>query len=410
MCCVPTLLATIERDIRTLRTLLVGGEACPADLIERWSKSGRRMLNTYGPTETTVTATWTELRAGKPVTIGRPLPTYSVHILDDQLHRVSDGAGGEICIGGPGVAVGYVNRPELTAERFIADPFAAVPGARLYRTGDLGRWMPDGEIEFLGRIDNQVKIRGYRIELGEIEAVLREETDVTGAVVNVASGDSNVQELVAYITANGAAAQTTLRQRLHEALKRRLPAHMVPAFIEIVKSLPVLASGKADRSRLPAPISARLGAGGGADVVLPASLLEKELAGAWSRVFGHPVISVEADFFLDLGGHSLFAARMISDLRHNPALHQLAMADLYAHPTIRGLARHIASHPAHAAAQTAPPLRHGNLRVWTCGLTQLVMLYLAFLVLGAPWPGWLPGPRMRSPGSIGSRALLRPWQ
>ncbi len=203
--------------------------------------------------------------------------------------------------------------------------------------------MPDGEIEFLGRIDNQVKIRGYRIELGEIEAVLREEDDVSGAVVNVASGDGQVQELVAYVTVSEAADRLALRAQLHEALKRRLPAHMVPAFIEILASLPVLASGKADRSRLPAPVSARLASALRADVVLPASLLEKELAGAWSRVFGHPVISVEADFFLDLGGHSLFAARMISDLRHNPALHQLAMADLYAHPTIRGLAQHIAS-------------------------------------------------------------------
>ena len=340
------------------------------------------------PPKQSVTATWTELRPGKPVTIGRPLPTYTVHILDEQVRPVADGASGEICIGGPSVAVGYVNRPELTAERFIADPFSDTPGARLYRTGDLGRLTVEGEIEYLGRIDTQVKIRGYRIELGEIEAVLREEPAVSGAVVNVASGEGYVQELIAYVTIGGPVEGFALRQKLHETLKRRLPAHMVPAFIEILANLPVLPSGKADRSRLPAPVSARWAPINGADVVLPGSELEKELAAAWSRVFGHPVISVQADFFLDLGGHSLFAALMISDLRHNPALQQLSMADLYAHPTIRGLAQHIASHPAHATAQTAAPLRHGNLRVWGCGLAQVFMLYLALIALGGP-VAWL---------------------
>jgi non-ribosomal peptide synthetase component F len=138
LCCVPTLLGTIERDVPTLRTLLVGGEACPADLVKRWSRPGRRMLNTYGPTETTVTATWTELVPDKLVTIGRPLPTYTVHILNDELRPVQPGVCGEICIGGPGVALGYVNSPELTAERFVLDPFDGGPDARLYRTGDLG--------------------------------------------------------------------------------------------------------------------------------------------------------------------------------------------------------------------------------------------------------------------------------
>src|SRR5262249_13885983 len=149
--------ATVDRDLPELRTLLVGGEACPADLVKRWSRPGRRMLNTYGPTETTVTATWGELVPGRPVTIGKPLPTYTVHIRDEQMRPVADGELGEICIGGPGVARGYVNRPDLTAARFVQDPDT---GARLYRTGDLGRMTPEGEVEFAGRIDSQVKIRG----------------------------------------------------------------------------------------------------------------------------------------------------------------------------------------------------------------------------------------------------------
>src|SRR5437763_1120165 len=159
------ILATPDRDLPTLHTLIVVCEACPADLLERWALPGRRMLNTYGPTETTVTATWTELVPGRPVTIGRPLPTYTAYILDAALQPVPPGVAGEVCIGGPGVAVGYVNRPELTAEKFVPDPFSDRPGARLYRTGDLGVLTPGGEIEYRGRIDTQVKIRGYRIEL-----------------------------------------------------------------------------------------------------------------------------------------------------------------------------------------------------------------------------------------------------
>ena len=164
-----------------IRSLLVGGEACPAQLVERWSRPGRRMLNTYGPTEATVTATWGELRPGRPVTIGRPLPTYTVLILDERGEPVAAGAVGEICIGGPGVARGYVGRPDLTAERFITHPLAPA-GGPLYRTGDLGGSTADGEIEYLGRADAEVKIRGHRVDLGEIESVLLEDRGVAEAV------------------------------------------------------------------------------------------------------------------------------------------------------------------------------------------------------------------------------------
>src|SRR5690606_27086013 len=179
--CVPTLLATIPRDLPRIRNLLVGGEACPGQLVERWSRPGRRILNTYGPTEATVTATWCELRPGRPVTIGRPLPTYSIVLLDEERNLVPDGEVGEICSGGPGVARGYVGRPDLTADRFIEHALAP-PGGRLYRTGDLGRITEYGEIEYLGRADAEVKIRGHRVDLGEIENVLLEDPDVAEAV------------------------------------------------------------------------------------------------------------------------------------------------------------------------------------------------------------------------------------
>jgi non-ribosomal peptide synthetase-like protein len=393
--CVPTLLATVDRDVPTLRTLLVGGEACPADLVKRWSRPGRRLLNTYGPTETTVTATYGELAPDRPVTIGKPLPTYTAHILDEQLRPVSRGTLGEICIGGRGVARGYVNRPD-TAEKFVPDPFArAGSSARLYRTGDLGRFTADGDIEFAGRIDSQVKIRGYRIELAEIEAVLLEDARVRDAIVKVAPGAGGVEELAAYITLTGTVAEEDeLKRELYEELRRRLPCYMVPAYIEILDSFPMLASGKADRARLPAPVSARLSARAGA-AIQPETSLEKELAAAWSKVFGRDDLSVEDDFFTDLGGHSLFAAQVVSDLRRNPALRHLPVSDLYAYPTIRALARHIegrAADDARAAGQNKPRLRdvlrHGSLRVWLCGLAQMTMGYGLAIFLGAPF-AWL---------------------
>lgn len=389
--CVPTLLATVERDVPTIHILLVGGEACPHDLVKRWSKSGRRILNTYGPTETTVTALWTELVPHKPVTIGRPLPTYSAYILDDALHQVPSGETGEICIGGIGVACGYVNLPELTATKFVPDPFAPdAKSAKLYRTGDLGRITPSGEIEYLGRIDSQVKIRGYRIELSEIEAVLMESPEVNNAVVSLVSIDETVGELAAYITLSVPITDSEeLKQRLHEMLSDRLPSYMVPAYIQILDRFPMMPSGKVDRAKLPVPqkrLSTRSGA-----VVPPNTPLERSLAAAWQDAFKRDDISVEDNFFSELGGHSLLAARVISDLRQKPNLKHLSIADLYSYPTIRALASHI--------EQTATPnkspqvleakpkrriRRYSSLRVGAMGAMQVLLLYFLFAIMGAP--------------------------
>lgn len=390
MCCVPTLLATLDRDVPSLRLLLVGGEACPQDLVRRWGRPGRRMINTYGPTETTVTATWTELLPDKPVTIGRPLPTYTVQILDDRLAPVPDGAAGELCIGGPGVAVGYLNRPELTAAQFIPDPHDR-NGGRLYRTGDLCRLTPEGEIEYLGRIDGQVKIRGHRIELAEIEAVLMEHPHLAAAIVSKAAHEAG-DDLVAYIVLRQPErSPDALRSQLHELLRKRLPAYMVPAYIEVLDRVPMLPSDKADRARLPAPSSARIVSHGG-EYVAPATPLEREIAAAWTTAFGQIHLSVEADFFLDLGGHSLFAAGVVSRLRRLPALGQLSIADLYAHPTIRSLSRYAETLATQAARETSRDPKtsadeqrstHSRFRVWRCGIAQIVSLYLLLTALAA---------------------------
>jgi hypothetical protein len=334
------------------------------------------------------------LLPGRPVTIGKPLPTYTVHILDEGLRPVPAGELGETCIGGLGVARGYVNRPDLTAARFVPDPFTqGRANARLYRTGDLGRLTPEGEVEFAGRIDSQVKLRGYRIELAEIEAVLLENSAVKDAIVKVVS-DGPMQELAGHITLAAPMADLAgLKKALREELRQRVPSYMVPAFLEVIEAIPMLPSGKADRAALPAPTSPRLG--GSTACVPPETALERELAEAWGKAFGRTDLSVEDDFFTDLGGHSLFAAQVISDLRRRaPArqvadLRHLGISDLYSHPTIRSLARHIEGLARKAGQATVrkprrEPARHSNARVWLCGLAQLSLSYALAVFLGAP--------------------------
>ena len=387
--CVPTLLATIPRDLPLVRALMVGGEACPAQLVERWSRPGRRILNTYGPTETTVTCTWGELKPGRTVTIGRPLPTYSAFILDENREPVPDGEVGEICIGGPGVARGYVGRPELTADRFFRHPLAP-DGGRLYRTGDLGRITPDGEIEYLGRADAEVKIRGHRVDLGEIDNVLLEHPAVAEAVAALVPIDEDTKELAAYVVR--APGDTTpddeLTAGLHRTLHQRLPHYMVPGYLDVVTELPTMPSGKVDRNRLPRPTGRRLAVQDG-PVVEADGELETRVRAAWADAFGlePAALSVRSDFFNDLGGHSLLAARVVSLLRERGVGGSPAVRDLYAHPTVRGLAAHLAT-AAPAPVSPAPPrptpLRHGSGRIAGAGAVQAVTIYLLLLVITLP--------------------------
>ncbi|MGW1198569.1 Pls/PosA family non-ribosomal peptide synthetase [Streptomyces sp. NPDC002536] len=388
LCCVPTLLSTLETDVPSLRSLLVSGEACPPDLVRRWSRPGRRILNAYGPTEATVTATCGELLPHRPVTIGTPLPTYRVYILDDRLRTVAQGESGEICIGGPGVAIGYVNRPELTAERFVPNPVARddadVP--RIYRTGDRGRFTATGEIEYLGRVDTQVKIRGYRIELAEIEAVLREDEAVENAVVTPLERDGAAQGLTAYATLRrgpSPVAGAELRERLRVRLQSRLPGYMIPSHLEILPEFPLLAADKVDRAALPAPSSPPLARRPGPGAA-PGTPLEHRLTALWRDVLGTDDVSVEDDFFCDLGGHSMSAARLMSRLRQDPQLQGLAMGDLYAHPTVRDLAAFVEASavPAARPAEAQAPLRHSTARVRACGVAQLAGVYVWLLLPG----------------------------
>jgi non-ribosomal peptide synthetase-like protein len=385
--CVPTLLATLPRELPLVRTILVGGEACPAQLVERWSRPGRRILNTYGPTEATVTATWCELKPGRPVTIGSPLPTYSVVLLDDDRDPVPDGEIGEICLGGPGVARGYVGRPELTADRFITHPLAP-PGSRLYRTGDLGRMTEDGEVEYLGRADAEVKIRGHRVDLGEIESVLMEDAEIAEAVTAMKQVTPGTDaELVAYVVPRKEDLDIDVTlPRLHATLRERLPSYMVPTFLDTLDALPVMPSGKVDRPRLPEPTGRRLALGSATEVVAPETELEEQVRAAWAQAFGldEQSLSVEADFFADLGGHSLLAARVVSVLREYPAAANTAVRDLYDNPTVRGMAALLGRTGTTVAEEGPGPLRHRSRRVAAAGGAQAIALYLLLLVITLP--------------------------
>jgi non-ribosomal peptide synthetase-like protein len=403
LCSVPTLLTTVEAELPSVHTLLMSGEAVPPDLVRRFARPGRRILNCYGPTETTVSSSCSELLPDRPVTLGVPFPTYEFYILDDHQRPVEPGQAGEICIGGPGVAVGYLNRPELTAERFIPNPVVADRGRapRIYRTGDLGRRMPTGEFEYLGRIDTQVKVRGYRIELGEIEQVIREDRVVENSVVVTTERGGVVADLVGYVTVhahgthNGSsngADHSDLRERLHTTLRRRLPPYMIPSYIEVLDRFPLLAADKVDRARLPAPVSPPLGAGSGPHAP-PETAREAEIAATWGKILGLKDVSVEADFFCDLGGHSMTAARVISALRERPGLQSLSMGDLYANPTVRDLADYVETTLTTSATGSAvgttegeppAPLLHSNIRVLSCGVAQMVILWLWLLILGTP--------------------------
>ncbi|MFE4520384.1 non-ribosomal peptide synthetase, partial [Kitasatospora sp. NPDC056783] len=302
----PAALATVPAGAgRHLRTLIVGAEACPAELVDRWA-SGRRMVNSYGPTEATIVATWTgPLTAGTgSPTIGDALPHARVYVLDEAMRPQPPGTDGELYLGGEGVARGYLRRPGLTAARFVADPFGP-PGARLYRTGDRARRNADGELEFLGRLDRQVKVRGFRIEPGEIEAALRAHPAVDQAVVVVREDEPGHARLVGYATPADPAAAPDPAE-LRTALAATLPAHLVPAVVVVLDALPLTPQLKVDQRALPAP--ARQSATGH---LAPRTERERVLAGLWAEVLGLDAVGADDDFF-ELGGDSILAARTLA--------------------------------------------------------------------------------------------------
>jgi non-ribosomal peptide synthetase-like protein len=330
---VPTFLSMMDGDLPTVKLLIVSGEACPQELVDRWAINGRRMLNVYGPTETTVNTTAAECRAGKPITIGAPIEGYQTFILDERMQPVPHGESGELFIGGPGLARGYMNLPETTTRAFIPKPsHINASSSRLYKTGDLVSENAEGELHFYGRIDSQVKIRGYRIECSEIEAVLREHPGVEAAAVTTCSHDG-VVELAAFIVERPGVSVD--RNEILSLCRRKLPSYMIPSYLDPIGRLPTLTSGKTDRKLLPAPRQTLVNTGG--VIEQPRSETEKQLAAIWKEVFKVAAVSIDDDFFMDLGGYSLLAAQAVSVARKRLG-DRIAVRDVYRFPTIRKLA------------------------------------------------------------------------
>ncbi|WFF04675.1 amino acid adenylation domain-containing protein [Micromonospora sp. WMMD1076] len=317
----PALLAALPTDaLPAGATVVVGGEAVPPRLVERWS-AGRAMFNAYGPTETTVTATTWHAVPG-PVSIGRPDRGRTAYVLDRRLRPVPPGVPGELYLGGSGLARGYLGRPALTADRFVADPFGS-PGARMYRTGDVVRWV-DGRLEFAGRADDQVKIRGFRIELGEVEAALAAVPGVDQSAALVREDTPGVRRLVGYVTG----ADLT-PDGVRGALAAALPDHLVPAAVVVLDELPLTPSGKTDRRSLPAPVAGTTTAG------RPANPVEAILCGLVADLLGLPAVGPDDGFFA-LGGDSIVSIQLVA--RARAAGLRITPRQVFEHKTPAGLA------------------------------------------------------------------------
>ncbi|HEX6288729.1 MAG TPA: amino acid adenylation domain-containing protein, partial [Herpetosiphonaceae bacterium] len=278
----PSALAvTSAADLPALQTVVAAGEACSAPVVASWS-ANRRFINGYGPTEATVCTTYAECQPdGRTPPIGRPIANMAVYVLDVQMQPVPVGVPGELYIGGVQLARGYLGRPDLTAARFVPDPFSGTPGARLYRTGDLARWRSDGQLEYLGRVDQQVKLRGYRIELGEIESVLLEHPAVQAAAVDLRETRASHEQLVAYVVERGAGDDGLIAD-LRSYAAERLPAYMVPSAFVVLDALPLTPNGKVDRKALPQPERTSAPT----TLVAPRTETETTLARIWADVLG----------------------------------------------------------------------------------------------------------------------------
>ncbi|MBZ4423049.1 non-ribosomal peptide synthase/polyketide synthase, partial [Myxococcus sp. RHSTA-1-4] len=364
----PTALApTSSEGLPALKTVTAAGEASTPELARRWSQ-GRRFINAYGPTEVTICATLCRDVEPERLSIGGPLAGVRVYVLDASLQLAPVGVPGELYVGGVGLARGYLGRPELTAERFVPNPFATTPGERLYRTGDVVRWRTSGELEFVGRADTQVKIRGFRIELGEIESALSQHPEVEEAVVVVRDEANGQRRLVAYLTPRDEAAPETAKLRAF--LKERLPEYMVPATFVTLEAFPLSPAGKVDRLRLPAPEGHR--EEGETPFAAPRDERERVLADIWQQVLGRERVGIHDNFF-DLGGDSIIGLQVVARARQAGLV--LDPREIFKHQTVEALAR-VATEARGVSGEQGP----------VTGPVPLTPIQHAFFELEAPEP------------------------
>ncbi|SDH69825.1 non-ribosomal peptide synthetase [Nonomuraea jiangxiensis] len=396
----PALLPLLEPErLPWLRDLLTAGEPAGPEQVARWATGGRRFHNWYGPTETTVCVVGTELAGAwdRPLPIGYALPGCQAYILDDQLRPCPPGTPGELCIGGPQLARGYLDRPGLSAERFVPDPYGG-PGARMYRTGDLVVLEEDGRIGFIGRLDRQVKVQGQRVEIGEIEAVLRAHPDVRQAVADVSPGPAGLKELTAYLAPENAPGIDEVRAHCLESM----PAYMVPTRVVRLAVLPLTVAGKIDMAALRAhraatPATGTSPAGENARGVL-ASETERGVAAAWAEAFGSEEPGPEDDF-LACGGHSLVAMRLTALLRAGLG-REIEVSDVLAGRTVAGIARRV---------ELAPPVRDEPLADASAALSavQRRMWFVERLAPGTPVHNIAMAQRLSGPLNVAAlRAAL----
>ena len=326
----PSALAVLPwENLPSLQTIIVAGEACSPELVKKWSQ-GRNFFNGYGPTEGSVCATIAKYTSfEEKITIGRPIPNVQVYILDSHLQPVSIGVPGELHIGGAGLARGYLDRPDLTAEKFIEVNLLGKI-ERIYKTGDLAKWQNDGNIEFLGRIDHQIKLRGFRIELGEIEAVLLKHPAIKEVIVNLHKTENN-QQLVAYVTGEPI---DDLSQKLKQHIKTHLPDYMIPSQIIRLDEFPLTPNGKIDRQALPHPNHESQSL-----YEAPRNNIEQQLTEIWSLIVECEKISIHDNFF-DLGGHSILAIKLLNEIQKN-FNQELSLTSLFQNPTIAQLAQQL---------------------------------------------------------------------
>ncbi|MDI9894479.1 amino acid adenylation domain-containing protein [Rhodococcus sp. IEGM 1381] len=341
-----SLLVSSPESVVGLRAL-VGGEPWTGELAAQLLKRVSTLINLYGPTETTVWSTFDRISRPEPPKIGRPMSNTTVYVLDARLRPVSVGVSGELYIGGSGLARGYSKQPELTVERFVADPFGT--GDRLYRTGDVVRWSAGGRLQYLGRADDQVKLRGFRIELGEVESVLAAHPSVGTAAAVVREDNPGNERLVGYVVPVRPGQEIDLQSILGHAAKS-LPAYMIPSTLVAVDKLALTVNGKVDRRSLPVPEPA-------AEVrVEPRTRTERMLCGAYAELLGHRAVGAEQDFFA-LGGHSLLATRLISRITAETGV-ELSVRAVFQQPTPAGLAAEVdAATSIDGAGATSPPVR-----------------------------------------------------
>ncbi|WP_204015413.1 non-ribosomal peptide synthetase, partial [Virgisporangium aurantiacum] len=326
-----------DHPLHTLRTIISAGEACPPELAHRCRSAvpAARLFNEYGPTEATVWASMAPADGtdgDRAPPIGTPIANTTMFVLDRSMTPVPVGVPGELHIGGAGLARGYTGRPELTAQRFVADPFGA-PGSRLYRTGDRVRWRADGQLEFLGRLDDQLKVRAYRVEAAEVSSALNAHPEVDGSAVGVRPDPHGHPRLIAWFTAADPAAPPTATE-LSTHLATRLPAYMVPTAFVRMAALPLTDRGKIDSRALPDPDGARAEPAG--TYVPPRTPTEHTVAGIWAELLGIDRVGIHDNFFT-LGGHSLIANRVVARVRSTLGV-DLAVAALFEAPTVAGLA------------------------------------------------------------------------